>query len=198
MALAFSNALPAPPVTQKMSILLPALAALFGLAPVMGSWDNPLKDAVPGVEHRTFRSASMKVDVGYNIYLPPGYAAAAADRRYPVIYWLHGLGGNETSGMFPTAIVDRAIKDKSIPPLIVVFVNGGPRTRYHDSTDGKIMAEPLVAKELIGHIDQTFRTIASPDGRAISGMSMGGNGSLKFAFKYPELFSSAVAFAPAL
>ena len=182
-----------------MNILLSAIAALFGLAPVLSSWDNPPTDAVTGVEHRTFRSESMKVDVGYNIYLPPGYAAAAADnRRYPVLYWLHGLGGNETSGMFPTSIIDGAIKDKSIPPLIVVFVNGGARTRYHDSIDGKIMADTLVSKELIEHIDKTYRTIASRDGRAISGMSMGGNGSLKFAFKYPELFSSAVAFAPAL
>jgi endo-1,4-beta-xylanase len=182
---------------RLLRILLPAVAALLGLAPVLSTWDNPLKDPIPNVEHKTFRSDSMNVDVGYNIYLPPGYAAAP-DRRYPVIYWLHGLGGNETTGMFPTSIIDRAIKDKSIPPFIVVFANGGARTRYHDSTDGKIMADTLVARELIGHIDQTYRTVASRDGRAISGMSMGANGSLKFAFKYPELFSSVVAFAPAL
>jgi enterochelin esterase-like enzyme len=60
------------------------------------------------------------------------------------------------------------------------------------------MMETTVIRELIPHIDAAYRTVASRDGRAIQGGSMGGMGSLKFAFKYPELFSSAVAFCPAM
>jgi endo-1,4-beta-xylanase len=181
-------------------LLLPLLAAPLLLIPVLpsgGGWDNPPGEPIPGVRHKTFHSAAMGVDVGYNVYLPPGYDADA-NRRYPVIYWLHGLGGNETGGMFPADVVDRAVRERAVPPLILVSANGGARTRYHDSADGKIMADTLIAKELVAHVDKTYRTIASRRGRSIQGMSMGGNGALKFAFKYPELFGSVVAFAPAL
>jgi endo-1,4-beta-xylanase len=183
-----------------MALLLPALCALLLLIPVLepgGGWNNPPAGPLPkGVRHGTFRSASMGVDVGYNVYLPPDYATDTA-RRYPVVYWLHGLGGNETSGVFP-ADVDGAVRAGTVPPLIVVSATGGARTRYHDSADGKIMGDTVIARELVAHVDQTYRTIATRGGRSIQGMSMGGNGALKFAFKYPDLFGSVVAFAPAL
>jgi len=187
-----------------MTLLLPALTAVLVLVPVLaaggaagGGWDNPPAGPLPaGVRHGTFRSEAMGVGVGYNVYLPPDYATDA-NRRYPVVYWLHGLGGNETSGVFP-ADVDAAVRAGAIPPLIVVSANGGARTRYHDSADGRIMADTLIAKELVAHVDKTYRTIASRAGRSVQGISMGGNGALKFAFKYPELFGSVVAFAPAL
>jgi S-formylglutathione hydrolase FrmB len=185
-------------------LLLPALSALVMLVPVLAAggasgdgWNNPPSGPLPaGVRHATFRSDSMGVDVGYNVYLPPDYATNAA-RRYPVVYWLHGLGGNETSGVFP-ADADAAVRAAAVPPLILVSANGGARTRYHDSADGRIMADTLIAKELVAHVDKTYRTIASRAGRSVQGMSMGGNGALKFAFRYPDLFGSAVAFAPAL
>src|SRR6478672_3125010 len=96
-----------------MTLLLPALVALLMLIPVLeprGGWNNPPGGPLPaGVRHETFHSLSMGVDVGYNVYLPPDYATDTA-RRYPVVYWLHGLGGNETSGMFPADVVDKAVR----------------------------------------------------------------------------------------
>ena len=199
----YSEASSAPPCPVALLLALALSASPAPADPVLppgGGWDNPPGGPLPaGVVHRTFRSDSMGVDVGYNVYLPPGYGDAAnAGRRYPVVYWLHGLTGNESNGMYPPELIDRVVRDGTVPPVIVVFANGGARTRYHDSADGKVMAETLIAKELIGHVDRTYRTVASRDGRSIQGHSMGGNGALKFAFKYPELFSSAVAFAPAL
>jgi endo-1,4-beta-xylanase len=82
--------------------------------------------------------------------------------------------------------------------MLLVFVNGGQYTRYYDSLDGSIMMETTIIRELIPHIDASYRTLATRDGRALQGRSMGGMGALKFAFKYPELFSSAVAFCPAM
>src|SRR5689334_8734719 len=183
-----------------MTLLLPILTALLLLIPVLesdGGWNNPPAGPLPaGVRHGTFRSASMGVEVGYNVYLPPDYAADTS-RRYPVVYWLHGLGGNETSGVFP-ADVDGAVRAGAVPPLILVSATGGARTRYHDSADGKIMGDTVIARELVAHVDRTYRTVATRGGRSVQGMSMGGNGALKFAFKYPDLFGSVVAFAPAL
>jgi endo-1,4-beta-xylanase len=95
-------------------------------------------------------------------------------------------------------VLDTAIKAKQLPPMILVFATGGSNTRYYDSLDGSIMAETTIISELIPHIDATYRTLASRAGRAIQGCSMGGMGAFKFAFKYPELFSSTLAFAPAM
>ena len=168
----------------------------------VGRWSNPPKKVNPLAAHRTYRSAAMNCDVGYSIYLPPDYAAAASG-RYPVVYWLPGGGCNEEADSPSIAKgllggIDAAIRSGKLPPLIFVVVNGGRYTRYYDSLDRSIMMETTVIRELIPHIDTTYRTVATPGGRAIQGGSMGGMGSLKFAFKYPELFSSAVAFCPAM
>ena len=82
--------------------------------------------------------------------------------------------------------------------MIMVFVNGGQGTMYSDSVDGKILSDTAITKELIGFVDANYRTIASREGRAVEGFSMGGFGALKLAFKYPELFSSVVSGGGAL
>ena len=162
-------------------------------------WVTPPKKEQPLLSHRTYRSQAMGVEVGYNVYLPPEYGDAAnAGKRYPVIYWLHGLNQSESTDQFPPEIVDGAIRSGAVPAMIVVYVSGGSRTFYFDSVDGKMLSETTIVKELIPHIDTTYRTIAGRGGRAIQGMSMGGFGALKLALKHPEMFSSVVAFAPSL
>jgi enterochelin esterase-like enzyme len=167
----------------------------------VGRWSNPPNKINPLAAHHTYHSAAMNCDVGYSIYLPPNYATASG--RYPVVYWLPGGGCNEDPDSLSIAQgllggIDAAIRKGKLPPLIFVIVNGGRYTRYYDSLDHSIMMETTVIRELIPHMDATYRTVATRDARAIQGGSMGGMGSLKFAFKYPELFSSAVAFCPAL
>jgi enterochelin esterase-like enzyme len=157
------------------------------------TWFNPPKTPMPGVVHKGFHSASMKTKVGYNIYLPPGYETGR--KRYPVIYWLHGRGGTESSNGYPVQFLADAIKSGAVLPSILVYVCGGSQTNYADSFDRKYMGETVIIKELIPHIDKTYRTIASRDGRAIQGMSMGGFGAMRLGVKYPDLFSSIVAFA---
>jgi len=156
-------------------------------------WFNPPKKPQPGIIHDGYYSQSMKLKVGYNIFFPPGYEGGS--KRYPVIYWLHGRGGTESSGGYPLHYLTEAVDAGKLPPTIVVFVSGGSQTNYCDSYDGKYMAETTVIKELIPHIDQHYRTIASRDGRAIQGMSMGGFGTMRLGLKYPDMFSSIVAFA---
>jgi S-formylglutathione hydrolase FrmB len=155
------------------------------------------KKPIEYLEHKTFKSAAMGVDVGYHLYLPPGYAEEK-DRRYPVIYWHHGMNCHESNDQFPAGILDQGIREGKVPPLIMVYPNGGGRTFYCDSVDGTARSETMIVTELIPHIDATYRTIASRDGRALQGMSMGGFGVLKLAFKHPELYSSVVAFAGGL
>jgi len=153
-------------------------------------WVAAVPDSLPaGVTHHTYKSAAMQREVGYCIYLPPGYAADAT-RRYPAIYHLHGAGGNETRTLYSAEVLHRGILAKRWPEMIMVFPNGGRATMYQDSADGRFLAETTVIKELIPHIDQTYRTIAAREGRCIEGFSMGGRGSTHLALKYPELFCS--------
>lgn len=131
----------------------------------------------------------MKHDVGYLIYLPPSYSSDA-NRRYPVIYNLHGAGGNEIHGQLSAEVLHEGILAKRWPEIIMVFPNGGKYTFYKDSADGKYMGETTIIKELIPHIDRTYRTIAARHGRAIEGFSMGGRGASRLALKYPDMFCS--------
>ncbi len=154
-------------------------------------WVNePKPGQLPeGVSHRTFHSAALGRDVGYCIYLPPGYATDTA-RRYPVIYNLHGAGGNELHSFTDARALHDGIVSGRWPAMIMVLPNGGSHTFYKDSADGKLPAETLTIRELIPHIDATYRTIAARAGRAIEGFSMGGRGATRLAMKYPELFCS--------
>jgi enterochelin esterase-like enzyme len=154
-------------------------------------WVNaPARDTLPaGVSHHTYLSKAMGHAVGYCIYLPPGYRDNP-NARYPVIYNLHGAGGDETRGLLAAEVLDEGIRAKRWPEMILVFPNGGKATLYKDSYDGKSLAETTLIKELIPHIDATYRTVAARHGRCIEGFSMGGRGSTRLALKYPDLFCS--------
>jgi len=156
-------------------------------------WVNPLKQKFPGVQHATFRSPSMKLDVGYCIYLPPGYDTADKDdSRYPVVYYLHGgRPGSETKSVRLAPVIHRHISSGAVPPMIYVFVNGGPVSHYNLPDRTNAMGADIFVKELIPHIDATYRTIASRSGRGLEGFSQGGRGTTRILFRHPELFCTA-------
>jgi enterochelin esterase-like enzyme len=141
------------------------------------------------LHYRTFDSATAGTKVSYLLYLPPGYESSG-DRRYPVVYWLHGIGGSQQGVPSMTQRFSQAIADGKTPPMIVVFVNGMIRSSYVDSADGKMPVETVSIKELIPHIDASYRTIATRRGRMIEGFSMGGAGAAKWGFKFPDLFAA--------
>jgi len=172
-------------------------AALLLLLAAGESWNNPPKSLPAHAEHRTFTSASMKVEVGYNIYLPAEYSENPA-KRYPVLYYLHGRGGTESSNLGAITLLDGAIRDGKVPPMIYVHAMGGRNSGYVDAPDGSVMGETAIIRELIPHIDATYRTIARKEGRAVEGFSKGGQGALLFAFKFPELFSSVIGYGAGL
>jgi endo-1,4-beta-xylanase len=156
-------------------------------------WFNEPKNPQPGVTHHGYHSAAMNRQIGYNMWLPPDYKTSST--RYPVVYWLHGRNNTESSDQYPVHFLAESIANGTLPAMILVYASGGSQTNYCDSYDGKYLGETTVIKELIPYIDQHYRTIASRDGRSIQGMSMGGFGCMRLGLKYPELFSSIVAFA---
>lgn len=155
-------------------------------------------DQEGSVQKKSFRSKFMgDRDWGFNIYLPPGYNQGA--QRYPVIYSLHGGGGNE-DGMTWTVNnhIKGYIQNKQIPPVIMVFPNGGPDTFYLDNNvirGQNNNPDSYLVRELIPYIDANYRTIPEARARAITGFSMGGYGAYHFAFKYPDLFGATAPCA---
>ncbi len=143
----------------------------------------------PRTQHLTFHSDLVDKDIGYCIYLPPDYDRNTST-RYPVIYNLHGNGGNEFTSLDSVALLDKQINAGTVPPMIMVLANGGHSTFYKDSADGRFPIESIFITEFIPHIDGTYRTIADRSGRCIEGFSMGGRGATRLAVKYPHLFCS--------
>jgi enterochelin esterase-like enzyme len=166
--------------------------------PPRGEWLDPNHDEPNGTKYKTFASKVLDGrDVSYLVYLPPDYEQQTA--RYPVLYWLHGYGGNQRAGalMFVPHL-DSAIRSGSLPPLIAVMVNGKGASFYRDTPKGDAPVESVIIKDLIPHIDQSYRTIADRNARIIQGYSMGGYGAGHLGFKYPELFGTVVIDAGAM
>lgn len=145
----------------------------------------------------TFDSKLVGQQVSYLIYQPPTYASDL-DQRFPVMYWLHGIGGGQQGVPAMVERFDDAIKKNKTPPMLVVFVNGLTASMYCDSADGKRPVESVIIKELVPHIDRTYRTIARREGRLIEGFSMGGFGATRLGFKYPDMFGAVSSLAGAL
>lgn len=156
-------------------------------------WVNRPKTLPQGVSHAVFRSPSMGLDVGYCIYLPPEYREpTASEKRFPVVYYLHGgRPGSELKSVKLATEIHRQIASSAVPDMIYVFVNGGPVSHYNMVDRTHAMGADVFIKELIPHIDRTYRTIADRSGRGIEGFSQGGRGTTRLAFRYPELFCSA-------
>jgi gluconolactonase len=153
-------------------------------------WVTPEVKA-PMVSFHTFDSAAAKTKVSYHLYTPAAYNAAEnKDRRLPVVYWLHGSGGGAAGIAKVAAHVDAAIEAGKTPPCFVVFVNGLVEGMYVDWKDGTAPLETVIVKDLVPHIDAAYRTIATREGRMLDGFSMGGYGSARLGFKYPEMFRS--------
>ena len=159
-------------------------------------WGAP-HTAPPLTEWKTFESNAAGTTVGYALYLPPGYDADRT-KRYPTIYWLHGRGGDPRRATTFVRMFDEAVRTGIAPPAIVVVPNGGPCGWYCDWPSDEWPIETVIVKELIPHVDATYRTIGSRETRIVEGQSMGGFGAGHIGFKYPELFGAVSLSAAAL
>ena len=176
--------------------LLPVLAFLWPavLIPTSAS-----AQAGRVMENQEFQSSALDRAWNYTIYLPPGYETD--QRAYPVVYLLHGYGGNHTNWV---RLGDAAFTADSLthigelPPTIIVMPDGRNSWYVNSEPDGGFGAmETAMVEDLVGHVDATYRTIANRRGRMIAGLSMGGYGALHLAFKYPDLFGAAASLSGA-
>ena len=140
--------------------------------------------------------------VHYCVMLPAGYDAAISGhspRRYPVLYFLHGLGDNEQS-LFKGGgwdLVQDLRQTGQVSDFLVVAPEGR-RTFYINSAGGRVRYSDFFIREFIPYIESHYSVRRERAARAISGFSMGGYGALRFALAHPELFSSVSAESAAL
>ncbi|MBM3212741.1 hypothetical protein FJZ33_11010 [Candidatus Poribacteria bacterium] len=138
------------------------------------------------------------------IYLPPSYESS--NKIYPVVYLLHGFGGdersyvNEISENLAVLIIDSAIMSNVIKEMIIVMPNA--KTKYGGSyyLNSELTGnyEDYISKELVDFIDGKYRTINDIKGRAIAGASMGGYGSMTLGMKHPDKFIAIASLSPPL
>lgn len=138
--------------------------------------------------------------VHYCVLLPTGYdSATAKSTYYPVLYFLHGLGENEQT-LFKTGgwnLVEDLRQQHKIADFLVVTPEA-KASFYVNSSNGKVRYSDFFLQEFIPRIESNFRVAHGRRSRAITGISMGGYGALRFAFAYPELFASVSAQSAAL
>jgi acetyl esterase/lipase len=169
------------------------------IATPLTEYVDPVALDLGGTLYRTYPTPARGPNTfaSYRIYLPPDYQTNT-NRRYPVIYFLHGSLVDSkrpiTSGY--VARVDAAIRSGVMPPTIVVIPQGLNQGRWMDSKDGTAPIGSVFIKNLIPHIDANYRTIATRAGRAIEGHSMGGFGALHNGFNNPDLFIAVTGNAP--
>ncbi len=150
------------------------------------------------LESQVMNSALLNTDVKYSIYLPDGYEHS--ERYYPVVYLLNGYTGDETSWIEAGAmqrIVDHEIEQGNIQEMVIVMPDGDDRL-YMNRTDGTYPYEDMFMKELLPYIESNYRVRTGKRYTGISGLSMGGAGSLKLALKYDEHFGVCAAYSSAV
>lgn len=133
-----------------------------------------------------------------SVYLPPDYDKS--NKRFPVIYYMHGFMGTDSISSQMKSILDKSIAQNKIRSFIIVIASH--YTLYEGSfySNSSLTGNwtDFAAKELVEYIDKNFRTIATRDGRGIAGHSMGGYGAIKTGMLFPEVFSSVYALSPGL
>ena len=156
-------------------------------------WVLPEVNA-PRVQRVLFDSQSAGQQVSFYLFTPEPYDRQP-ERRFPVLYWLHGGGGSTPAAAAQMARrYAEAMRTGKIPPMLIVFPNGLPMGMWCDWKDGTVKLETMLIKELIPYIDRSYRTLAQREGRIIEGFSMGGYGAARLGFKYPQLFAAVSLF----
>jgi len=155
------------------------------------------------LEMITYESKTVGTSRKANVYTPPGYSK---DKKYPVLYLLHGIGGDETEWerfAHPDVLLDNLIADGKATPMIVVMPNG--RAQKNDRAEGDVFRsapafatfEQDLLKDVIPAIESRYSVVADREHRALAGLSMGGGQTLNFGLAHLDTFAWLGAFSAA-
>ena len=210
--------LPASRVAARL-LLAAALAPLLFADAARAQGTTPAARRAGSVVEISFWSQMLGTNKHARVYLPPSYAIGT--RRYPVAYYLHGASGSEadwsTQGRLG-ATMDSLV-GAGMPEMIVVMPDGddgwyttwnalGNFTECNRTPPKKESPadycvpwpkyDDYIARDVVAHVDSTYRTIADRAHRGIAGLSMGGYGAVSLALGYPDVFSAAASHSGVL
>jgi enterochelin esterase-like enzyme len=167
-------------------------------------FDRPREDIPHGrLETIEYESTTVGIPRKAQVYLPPGYTP---DQKYPVLYLLHGIGGNENEwvrGGRPEVILDNLLADAKIVPMIVVLPNGRAaqditaRDPIPKQSPAFAAFENDLLNDLIPFIEKTYSVKTDRESRALAGLSMGGGQALNFGLGNLDHFAWVGAFSSA-
>lgn len=159
-----------------------------------------------------YHSPTLDTDRRMTVYTPAGYEKG--DRRYPVLYLLHGMGGDENAWTElgrAAQILDNLIAEGKVEPMIVVMPNGNVDMAAAPGESSLGFTPPTIAlpktmegtyethfPDIVKFVDSTYRTIPDKNHRAIAGLSMGGFHSLQISKEYPDMFDYVGLFSAAI
>lgn len=157
-----------------------------------------------------YHSSTLKTDRRLSIYTPPGYETG--NRSYPVLYLLHGMGGDEEAWLCTgraAQILDNLIAQRKCVPMIVVMPNGNTSHQSAPGESDEGMYQPYLDgsmdtsfeahfKDVVDFVDRNYRTVAKASSRAVAGLSMGGGHAYMIGINYPWLFNYVGLFSAAV
>jgi enterochelin esterase-like enzyme len=150
-------------------------------------------------DNLSVESTILKTGKKYAIYLPPDYETS--QRSYPVLYLLHGGGGNQAEWVQHgevKRIADKTINEGNATAMIIVMPDAsGPNRGYANNPGGDWLYEDFFFQEFIPYIEKTYRIRSGKRFRSIAGLSMGGKGTFTYALHHPEMFRSACPLSAA-
>lgn len=182
---------------KKLLAISIALCFTLAAAAQNGDWAKMMSR----VEHHTLRSEVLGCERNYTIFLPAGYDAEK-ERRYPILYLLHGM--SETDRNWSERghlkdVMDQLVADGTVEPMIVVTPDAGgmpveeKQNGYFDMAGWAY--ERFFFEEFLPHIESEYRVIGDREHRAIGGLSMGGGGSTSYAQRHADLFCACYAMS---
>lgn len=131
--------------------------------------------------------------VSFAVLTPPGYEDS--DGRYPLLLWLHGGGGSSDFLVDQQPLFERVWRAGHVPGMVVATPSAG-RSLYVDFRDGSQRWESFLLEEFLPHLQASYRI--DPERIWVGGVSMGGMGALRLAFKHPDRFRAVVALEPGI
>lgn len=157
-----------------------------------------LATAQSRIECSSLDSPILHRAVRYCVMLPPDYEKEAG-KKYPVLYFLHGLGENEQTLMRTGGwgLIQDLQRDHKVGDFLMVAPDGRG-SFFINSVDDRVRYGDFLIAEFLPHIETHYRIIRSRKSRGVTGLSMGGYGALRLAFAHPRLFGSVSAQSPAL
>ncbi len=176
----------------------PRLSISFPILALVMAFQLPGDASAQGGELVTTSLTSDLVpgEISVSVLLPPEYLAAADP--YPLLLFLHGASGSSEDLVRNQFHFRRAWTQGNFPPVVVATPSVNGDSRYLDFRDGNERWETFILTELLPRLREEYRVRTDAAGTVMVGISMGGLGSLRLAFKYPEAFGATAALAPEL